>query len=363
MKKIGALTLAFATIICSLLTLSSCSKKSDIPEGMQLVYGNDASGYRFYAPEEWTVSNLDNIKSAYISKLDITSVSFAEVDPIPTEIGIDETEYFFGSYFSDSLSEFPEKVKPEVTVNGEETVFGKEGEKADRAIKYVYSYEYSDHKFGFMQILMSKGDRFFIFTYTALLEEKSEGVTYYEHYLEEKVVAVIDNFRFTEVTEDNSDTVEYEKDEDGYSLISDPALSGFSLYVPDGFLCDYSSAVVSATHADGSNLNMSEATMTGNNMTVGDYWKIRKAELSTIVGEITEIKFNEPTSVGNSKYAFSFEYTFTYNGEQYHVYQVLAVEGFFLFQNGYVFTYTAKEANYSLHFDSIKTVLEKVDFR
>lgn len=362
MKKFGALILTFAIIICSLLALSSCSGKSDVPDGMRLVFGNDSSGYYFYAPEEWTVSNIDNVKSAYVSKLDTTSVSFAEVDPLPADIGIDEKEYFFGAYFADSLKEFPESMKLEVTVRGEDTVFGKEGEKADKAIKYVYNYEYAEHKFGFMQILMTKGDRFFIFTYTALLEEKSEGVTYYDHYLKEKVLGVIDSFRFTEI-KSSEEGVEYERDEDGYLLITNPSHAGFSLYVPEDFKCDYSSATVSATHADGSNVNMSEATMTGNNMTVSDYWKIRKTELSAIVGEVTEIKVNEPITLANANYAFSFEYTFDYDGEKYHVYQVLAVEGFFLFQDGYVFTYTAKEANYNEHIDSIKTVLEKVDFR
>lgn len=361
MKKLASLSLAIIIILCSLFALSSCSRKSDIPDGMQLVYGGDSAGYCFYAPEEWTVSNLDNVKSAYVSKLDITSVSFAEVDPL--YLGMDEKEHFFSTYFNDSIAEFPESMKLEVTVNGEATVFGKEGAKADKAVKYVYNYEYSEHKFGFMQILMTKGDRFFIFTYTALLEEKSDEVTYYDYYLKEKVGGVIDNFRFTEITEDKSEDVEYEKDSDGYSLISNPAHAGFSLYAPEGFICNYSSATVSATHSDGSNINMSEATMTGNRMTVSDYWKIRKEELSKIVGEITEIKVNEPTEVGNANYAFSFEYTFVYNGETYHVYQVLAVEGFFLFQDGYVFTYTAKEANYATHIDSIKTALEKVDFR
>ena len=362
MKKFASLILVIIMIICSLTVLSSCSEKSDIPSGMQLVYGDEGCGYRFYAPEEWTVSNLDDIKSAYISRLDITSVSFAEVDPIPYEMGIDEKEYFFNSYFNDSIAEFPESMKPEVTVNGENTVFGKEGEKADKAVKYVYNYEYSEHKFSFMQILMSKGDRFFIFTYCALLEEKSEGVTYYDYYLEEKVLQVIDSFRFTDVTE-KDEPLEYEKDSDGYALISDPKLAGFSLYVPEGFECDYSSATVSATHTDGSNINMSEATMTGGNMTVSNYWTIRKTELSAIVGEIKEIKVNEPITLNGANYAFSFEYTFVYNGEEYHVYQILMAEGFFLFQNGYVFTYTAKEANYNLHIDEVKTTLEKVDFR
>ena len=120
MKKLGALTLALAIIICSLLSLTACSNKSDVPDGMQLVYGSNSSGYRFYAPEEWTVSNLNNIKSAYVSRLDITSVSFAEVDPLPDGVGINKADYFFTDYFNNSLSEFPESMKLEVTVNGEE---------------------------------------------------------------------------------------------------------------------------------------------------------------------------------------------------------------------------------------------------
>ena len=41
MKKPGAIILVFATLICSLLALTSCGGSSDIPDGMQLVYGGD----------------------------------------------------------------------------------------------------------------------------------------------------------------------------------------------------------------------------------------------------------------------------------------------------------------------------------
>ena len=66
---------------------------------------------------------------------------------------------------------------------------------------------------------------------------------------------------------------------------------------------------------------------------------------------------------GNADAANAYEYTFTYNGSEYHVYQVIAVEGWTLSYRGYVFTYTAKEANYSLHIDDVMKTIEKVDFK
>lgn len=363
MKKFGNLILLILITAISIISLSSCGG-SDTPSGMQLVYGGETAGYCFYAPEEWTVSNTGEIKSAYVSRVDTTSVSFAEVLPekfLPiTEIKAED--YFFNSYFNDSLSEFPASSKITVTVNGENTVFGKVGEEADRAVKYAYNYEYAEHKFGFMQILIKEGDRYFIFTYCALLEEKKDGKTYYDYYLEDKVLPIIENFRFTEKTGDNAEKV-YKKDKDGFILISEAKLAGFNLYVPETFVPDYSSAIVSATHSDGSNINMSEATMTGNNVTVADYWNFRKQELAAIVTNLTEIKINEPVKLGNADAAFSYEYTFVYNGETYHVYQIYAIEGPLLLQEGYVFTYTAKNENFGLHFEDVKSVVGKVDFK
>lgn len=353
MKKTGILLL----IIVSLFALFSCSD-SDLPEGMQLVYGSDGDGYFFYAPEEWTVSNVGEIKSAYASRIDVSSVSFAEVTAsIPMPEGINKASYFFGDYFTDSLKEFP--VAPTVTINAENTVFGCEGFTADKAIKYAFNYEYSGHKFGFMQILIQKGERFFILTYTAALDIKSGDKTYYDYYAE-KVQNVINNFKFVERSSSDNKT-EYKKDTDGYILISDSDLSGFELYVPETFAPDYSSAIVSATHADGSNVTVTEATSVG--VKVSDYWEIRKKELSAIVSDIVEIEVGKPLEFGNANYAFSYEYTFVYNGEKYHVYQVFAVEGPMLFQKGYAFTYTAKEENYSAHKQEIENIIKKVDFK
>lgn len=369
MKKIVALLLTAVMLSASLFALTSCGGDSDTPSGMKLAAGGKADGYYFYVPEEWTVSNVGAIKSAYISRVNTTSVSFTEIDAKSFPVTEEEYEsYFFGSYFTNSLNEFPTGTELSITSSGEAVNFGKVGEEADRAEKYTFNYDYSEHKFGFMQILIKSGTRYFIFTYCALLEEKSDGKTYFEYYLGNadnsgKVMQIMDAFRFVGEAEAKTDGAVYEKDGDGYLLICNSSLSGFSLYAPESFKQDYASAIVSATHEDGSNINMTKATMTGAGITVSDYWELRKEELGALVGEITEIEVNKTAALGNSDAAFSYEYTFVYSGETYHVFQIYAIEGSVLSREGYVFTYTAKEANYNLHSEEINSIISKVKFK
>jgi hypothetical protein len=355
MKKFGI----FILMLVLALSLSSC-KKDDLPEGMQLVCGGEEYGYNFYAPEEWTVSNVGEIKSAFASRVDSTSISFAEVfgEHFNKSDKTDE-EYFFSDYFNDSLSGFA--ITPTVTISGEAFEFGTEENKADRVLKYAFNYEYKSHKFGFLQLFIKEGDRYFILTYTALLEERSDGKTYYEYHTE-RLTSVINNFEFITYAPAADNTEEEIKDADGYILVSDKSLCGFELFVPEGFKKDYASAIVSASHEDKSNITLTEATSTG--VAITDYWEKRKADIEAITGStVTEIKVNEPAKLGNANTAFSYEYTFVYNNEVYHIYQVLAIEGPLLLQKGYVLTFTAKEEVYSTHIDEILKTAEKVNFK
>ena len=104
MKKLLILMLS---IIAS-LSLFACSD-DDIPDGMQLVAGGEDKGYYFYAPEEWTISNLGKIDAAYASALDNTSMTFTEIDSslFPLKEGQTKEDYFFNDYFKDSQKEFP----------------------------------------------------------------------------------------------------------------------------------------------------------------------------------------------------------------------------------------------------------------
>lgn len=361
MKKILSLILTLLTVFAVMLSLVSCGEDEDIPDGMKIVAGSEKLGYYFYAPEEWTTSNVGEIKSVYVHRQDSTSVSFAEVYPVsPT--GTDTEEYFFSSYFTDSLSEFPEGSKPEITKNGEATVFGKEGESADRAVKYIYNYEYAKQKFGFMQILIKKADRYYIFTYSSSLEKRTEDKTYYEYH-EDTLLKIIENFRFVTKTDIEEGKKKEVYDSDGFLLISDKKLAGFSMYVPTDFVCDYSSAIVSATHSDGSNVNLSAANSVSGGTTFEDYFNARKEALSAIVSNIEVLKKNEAGALGDADAGFVYEYTFEYNGEKYHTLQVYGKEGSIFSAKGYVFTYTAKESNYALHLEEVEEIIEKVDFK
>lgn len=349
--------LLFALItLLSVVCLASCANDG-APEGMQLVNDSADEGYCFYVPEEWVVTNTGNIKAAYVSNLDTTSVSFTEMSPAQFKKAADVSDeaYFFESYFEDMKSEFPEGT--EFTLVEDNCNFGLGDARPDRAKKYTYKYIYNGHEFGFMQIFLMHGGRFYIFTYSALLEEKTEDKTHYDYFLE-KLTTVIDNFRFTEKKPSDSAPKEYERDGDGYILVSDKSLCGFQLYLPDSYSVDYSSAIVSATKTDGTNVTMTKVTAAG--VYTNQYWKTRKEELSKIVGELTEIK--EPVysgaEFGNAKDAAVFEYTYVYGGEKYHVLQYLAIKGF----NGYVFTFTAKDTLYAQSVGEIEKAIEKVTF-
>ena len=367
MKKIICAALA----VLMLFTLVGCSNDGDIPDGMQLVSGSDALGYYFYAPEEWQAANLDGVAAAYISAINTTSVTFTEIDSDAFEIA-DETmsaeDYFLYHYFDDTKGEFP----ADTTFgqkNGEERLFGASGYRADKAIVYTYTYKYNEVEFGFMQYFAVHNGDCYILTYSAIYEVM-EGYeqSRYDEYLE-KVTSIIENFRFVDKSGEASEGESYPLDE--YRLVSDSALSGFDFYAPGSFMLDYTSAIVSVTAADGSNVNLTESMGTG--VSPNAYFEDRLKELGAIATDINVIKKNEPAKLGNvpdvlgnnttTNFAFAYEYTYVFGGETYHVYQILAAEGWLLNADGYVFTYTAKESNYAKHLDEVNNMIEKVVFK
>ncbi len=348
--------------------LIGCGDEYDTPDGMQFIGGGEDKGYYFFAPEEWTRGEeMNGMSYVYVSRVDTTSISFIEIAPetfIKPDPAKSDKDFFLEDYFNTTKAEFPDS-----TVfgekNGEKCLLGSGETKAEEAVKYTYNYLYedaysdTDRRMAFMQILAAHKGRYYIFTYAATLEEKSDGVTTYDYYLE-KLKSVIDNFRFTETGEPADKTPEYTRDSEGDILASDHELSGFTLYVPSDFEVDFSSAVVSATHSDGSNITVAKATATGT--TINKYWEFRKKELLLYVDSVTDIGTNpHEIEFADTKNAAACEYTYEYMGKTFHTYQIFAVTGG-LFQKGYIFTYTALEDNYSLHFEDISRILEKVKF-
>ena len=350
--------------------LVSCGGGSDVPEGMQVAYTSSEDGYVFYAPENWTVTNRDGVSLAFVSGINRTSVSFTKA--VAPEGSLDE-------YVRASIASLggatAEEESARLTVVGEKCNFGNEGE----AYKYIYTYGFGSEKvdgadlpvqYTTMQVLVKRGDDFYIFTYTAL-GAPDDAEAHYQLYLS-YAQSCIDNFKFTDKTADGEAEVpEYEKDVDGYILISNKSLCGFDLYVPDDYEVVDSSAIVSARVSEKANIIIAEARETG--VDIFTYWENRKAALADSVESLTEIEVNRTNvkdgesgeyvsvvKLGNlpANSVASYEYTYVRGGVAYHVYQVLG----WTRDHGYVFTYTATEDEYGLHLEEIMSVIGKLGF-
>ena len=347
MKRIcsAALTLI---LILSLLALTACGKNDGTPKDMQLVKGGENEGYYFYGPEEWVVANVGDIACTYASKIDRSSITFAQGEK--PEGSVEE-------YFESEKAKLPYN-NVSVTVNGEDCTFGNSVGK-----KFVYTYEYkasadgTPFSYTAMQIFVSFDGRFYIFTYTASNSERSDGQSYYEFYLE-KVSSVIENFKLTSKSESEDKKAEYERDHEGHILVSDKTLSGFKMYVPDSYKVDHSSSMVSVTNSVGANITMSQLTNTG--LTFPEYWQARKDSINALAGgTLTEIQANVSLTVPGTNRAMAYEYTYVLDGVSYHVYQVIVIESAV---NGYVFTYTASEEHYTEHLSEAEIVLQKITY-
>lgn len=405
MKKLLLLVLA----VIAMLSLSACGNDG-APDDMQLVAGGEREGYYFYGPEDWIISNTKDIASTYISNLNNTSISFAEIDKDSFgQIGIEgctrteckgekldgKTHFFLYHYLEAERESFPDSF--EMTKEGAAVVFGNSDtkENADRCIKYEFKYKYVNHGFadeddaevtcGFAQYYIYDDGRYYLMTYSGLLDE-NEGLGYnnYDRYYE-LLDAVVKNFRFTEAgAAEEAPEAEYERDEDGYRLVTDKRVAGFGFYLADGFEIDTNDGYLSATHADGgANIMMSAVTAAG--ASPDQYIMRKRDELVEIgatnftfigeldkngavvgkesaLGNIPEDGENKQTSLSAS-YAFAYEYTYEFNGESYHVYQVIAADGWLFWYDAYVFTYTATEAEYAEHLDEVEAMLSKVDIK
>lgn len=342
MRKI---CLFLTVMLMGVFMLFSCDGE-DAPDGLQKVYESPADGYTMYGPEGWVVANRGGIAASYVTAVNNTSITFVKAERPTGSVG---------AYFDESMATLPYSIN--IVKRDELCSFG----NADAAYKYIYTYKYMDYDFACMQILVERGEDFYIFTYNSYGDVNDESSDY-RSYLE-AVQLSIDNFRFTEKSEAQG-APDYEKGGDGYMLVSDKGLCGFDLYLPEGCEVFDNSAIVSAKIAEGATVSLSKASGTG--VSIGQYWKNRKDELSRLVSSLNVISENVINGDGNSvalgdlaqNRVAAYEYTYVYGGTTYHVYQVFGVDSF----NGYSFTYTATEAEYAENLDTVKTILEKVRF-
>lgn len=344
MKKLLILLL----LLSMTLPLFSCGEDEELPEGMQLAADASALGFALYVPEEWTVSSYGNIAASYVSQLDTSSVSLVRVYPAAGE-SLDD-------YMHRSLSMAKEPVA--MVEDGKDITFG----NAKSARSYVYTTKIGEYIYRIWQVLASAEDgAVYLFTYTASDAEKSAGVTFYAEN-HERVKEIISNVKLGRATEYKFEEQVYATDADGYKLISDKSVAGFSLYVPASFSATMQSGLVMARSEDGASVTVSEATSTG--VAVGKYYEDRKAVLSSLYSDFTELSPLTEKPFANAREACVAEYTYKDKaGTTYRVYQVIAVAGPLLSQKGYVLTFTAPVDVYDTHENELTKMMEKFSFR
>jgi len=410
MKK----AIAFILVFISTLSLFAC-KKNDAPKGMQLARGSEDIGYCFYVPEEWTVSNLPGISTAYVSTITSTSVSFAEINATEFEYDAEKTtakDYFLNEYFFKATEKFPTKPMPVSTEENAaitaELISDIGADQAaehrpDIAKKYVFQYKYKSgdnyYTYRFTQIYIVKGERYYIMQYFGTAEKfESDGTTKIEKFQNqydsdtylEKFESCRRNLKLFSTPAKNPQVNEGHPAE--FAVVSDKKLAGFIMEAPTTFKVDISNAVVSLTASDGANVTITKAV--GLNQNANDYMMQRKEELLQIVTDfewITEyakdekgeivlddndnpvLSYNEhalgnlPKRDNQYNWSLVFEYTYTYGGERYRVLQILATDvsaaDLVLSQaKGYVFTYTAKESIYAQHKAEVDEMIKRIEF-
>ncbi len=343
MKKI---TLFTVLIISLVLAFVSCTDGDGAPTGMKLVKGGEDVGYSFYVPSEWTVSNQGVVARAHVSSVDTTSVSVVEI-ATPEDDAL-TAEAALVDYFRADIPNFPYEIT--LTANGDTCTFG----NVDIAYKFVYTFKYQNINYKAMQILATYGTRSYIFTYQSSGELMREDTTYFDYYYD-MVDKIIKEFKFTDKTVGTESAPEIL---DGYYLASDKKLSGFELYAPANSRCEYSGGMVSIRLNESANISLAKATDTGGSVKV--YYETRRDQLKSFVKDYNEIEINktEGVKLGNLTTCASYEYSYTYNGQEYHVYQIMGVDSF----SGYVFTYTAKADAYASNLEAVMDIIEKVVF-
>ena len=386
MKRL--LIVATLCLIC-ITGLVSCDNSAGVtvPEDMQIVKNSVDEGYIFFGPEGWVIANQGKISSTYLSSFNPVSITFTSLD-MPSDRN-EAGEIDLVAYFDRTASVFPYGIT--VSKRGEACNFGASDACADKAYKFVYSYTVEGELYSCMQVMAIRGDDLFVLTFTAPGGVEDENSSYRVHL--EKAQAAIDNLRFTDKAPAANEAPVYEKDEDGYILVSDKVLCGFDLYLPDDYAVIDASGIVSAKISDGASIIISRAAETGKS--VLDYLLDRRADVVAIAdpGSFVDVGmtvaapvntdgeyFKQTDENGNLKWTASvlpstdtglrfgniangkvaaYEYRYSHGGNDYHVYQILGADSF----NGYVFTYTALEGEYNNHIDEIKTILAKVTFR
>ena len=128
----------------------------------------------------------------------------------------------------------------------------------------------------------------------------------------------------------------------------------FTLYVPQNWKVDYSTAAAGAYYSasDPSSVSVMAWELPNADTTLDEWWELNRSEIESVFTEFAVVS-DENTTV-DGLYAKKVVYTASIGGYAYQYMQVAAIKG----TSVYLFTYASVEENYETHLEEVAKMLE-----
>ena len=331
MKKL----ISFVLLLATLLSLAACAGDTagdGAPEGMQLVERGD--GYTFFAPEEWVVDRSTGIPTAYVSAVDPTSITLTRVVDARTP-----AEYFAAS--EARLAATFADYTPLAEYTDDASLLG-----GRTASVRAFTGKLLGTAYTVKQVIARGGEHLYLLTYTAKGAPSDDDTAFRRH--EEDADAAFAAFLFAGSAELTGapEATPPVTNEGGMVLVSDPAVSRYSLYAPAGWTPDLQNGTTSLV-TEGAFLSLSYEIPEED--TLLSYWDARSEAYKTLYPGYTLLTDEcVPPAAAESaedvkvwlggRQAALYVFTFRQGGVEYKTEKRLTVMGVYV----YTLTYTAR---------------------
>lgn len=324
-------------LVMLMMALVGCGKKDDgTPEGFEAASSLAGDGFVLYVPEGWSYYRSGGLVSAYVSSLDRSGVTATFV---VSALGAE-------AYFAAAASSFSELFDSYTFSRGETvTVAGKPAYTA------YYQLTYDGASYGCEQTVIEAGDGVLcVLTAQASLtvREGSETSPYADRMTD--FADIRSYFVLGAPPAFEEPTFEGDAPQ-GMKIASNKTVLGCLLCVPEDWHVAVSGGQVSASAADGTNVQLTEVYPTTGS--VVDYFAQLREEYERMYEDFVLLSApteENPESVelgGGKAYLFSF--TLTHEGVTYRVDQYVCVRGGGFRSSIYLLTFTARESLWSTH--------------
>ncbi len=346
-----------ARLLCAALALCmimgglvACSHSSEVPEGYQ--YATCKGEYfRLFVPTQWTVNTESGVSGAYISILDETAVSMAEVHfekDTEGETGEDTTatlDDFVAAHKADiaTMRDYNAEKEFDATLGGY------------RAKDITYTASVGEVSYRYRQVLTKVEGRFYLFTF-------SSHADVFDRWLD-IVDDILENVLFYAYPYDGGDDEKRVPNVDdvpvGMKLVSTNDVA-YRFFAPADWLEGEGDAasLVYVSEEDRSNVSVIGYVPEADTYSVADYWADTEKYYKDALDNYTVTAEPVEETMGGRR-ATVYEYTYSIGGVTYKCRQAVCVYSYMVC----IMTYTALPEHYDAHLEDVRAMQAALTFR